>query len=131
MRTSPALIAIVDDEASICRAMVRLLRSANFRAEAFGSAAAFLAYLDEQTPDCLVLDLQMPAITGIGLQGHLRRSNSRLPVIIITAHDDAGTAERCLALGASFYLRKPIEGHLLIESIRSVVDNDTPATVRC
>jgi FixJ family two-component response regulator len=124
MRTSPALIAVVDDEASICRAMLRLLRSANFRAEAFASAAEFLAFLSKQKPDCLVLDLQMPAMTGMELQEQLRRSKTPLPVIIITAHDEPEAAERCLALGASLYLRKPIEANLLIDSIRNLIGDD-------
>src|SRR4030095_2394320 len=126
MGSSPAFVAIVDDEVSICRAMLRLLRSANFRAEAFSSAADFIESLSEQTPDCLVLDLQMPTMTGLELQEHLLRSNRRLPVIIITAHDEPEAAERCLALGASHYLRKPIEGSLLIDSIRSLVGDQRP-----
>jgi FixJ family two-component response regulator len=124
MRHEPALIAIVDDEPSICRAMLRLLRSANFRAEAFDSAAGFIEFLARQTPDCLILDLQMPTMTGIELQEHLLRSQARVPVIIITAHDQPEAAERCLALGASLYLRKPIEGALLIDSIRTIVGED-------
>jgi FixJ family two-component response regulator len=108
--------------------MLRLLRSANFRAEAFRSAADFIDFLGRQTPDCLILDLQMPTMTGMELQEHLLRSQTRLPVIIVTAHDEPEAAERCLALGASLYLRKPIEGALLIDSIRSLVGkNHTPS----
>jgi FixJ family two-component response regulator len=133
MASSPAFVAIVDDEVSICRAMLRLLRSANFRAESFCSAADFIESLSDHTPDCLVLDLQMPTMTGLELQEHLVRSNKHLPVIIITAHDEPEAAERCLALGAAHYLRKPIEGSLLIDSIRSLVDqraNTAPKTVQ-
>ena len=65
------LIAIVDDEASICRALLRLLRVSNYRAEAFSSPLLFLESLAERVPDCVVLDLQMPVMTGVELQQQL------------------------------------------------------------
>lgn len=115
------LVAVVDDEASVRKALLRLLRSANYQAEAFESAHAFLASLEDHVPDCVVLDLQMPAMSGLELQERLSRLDSRPPVIVITAHDEPGTRERCIALGALRYLSKPIDGNHLIESIRSVI----------
>jgi len=121
MENRPPLIAIVDDEVSICRALLRLLRVANYRAESFDSPIRFLESLTECRPDCVVLDLQMPAMTGVELQQQLLRLDDPPPVIIITAHDEPKTRERCLALGAIRYLRKPIEGDLLIDSIEEAV----------
>ena len=121
MESTAPLIAIVDDEVSICRALLRLLRVANFRAEAFNSPLLFLESLAERVPDCVVLDLQMPMMTGVELQQHLLQLDDPPPVIIITAHDEPKTRERCLALGAVRYLRKPIEGDALIESIEEAV----------
>jgi FixJ family two-component response regulator len=121
MESNPPLIAIVDDEVSICRALLRLLRVAEFRAEAFNSAAQFLESLAEHVPDCVVLDLQMPIMTGVEVQEHLLKLKNPPPVIIITAHDESETRERCLALGAVRYLRKPIEGDVLIASIEKAV----------
>lgn len=121
MRDDAPLVAIVDDEASICRALLRLLRSANYRATAFSSAPDFLASLGQETPDCLVLDLQMPVMTGFELQERLQQQAQPPPVIIITSHDEPGTRDRCLALGAACYLRKPIEGDTLINSIQTIV----------
>ena len=118
---TPPLIAIVDDEVSICRALLRLLRVADYRAEAFNSPILFLESLTERVPDCVVLDLQMPMMTGVELQEHLARLAEPPPVIIITAHDEPKTRERCLALGAARYLRKPIEGDLLIDAIDKAV----------
>lgn len=126
MKDDVPLVAVVDDEASICRALLRLLRSANYRAVAFSSASEFLASLDERMPDCVVLDLQMPGMTGIELQEQLQRVSNRPPVIVITAHDEPGTRKRCLALGAACYLRKPIESDTLIDSIGSVVGSRRP-----
>src|SRR5262245_16057093 len=121
METNPPLIAIVDDEVSICRALLRLLRVADYRAEAFNSPILFLESLTERVPDCVVLDLQMPMMTGVELQEHLLRLSNPPPVIIITAHDEPKTRERCLALGAVRYLRKPIEGEILMCSIDEAV----------
>jgi FixJ family two-component response regulator len=121
MDSPPPLIAIVDDEASICRALQRLLRGANYRAESFSSPSLFLESLAASRPDCVVLDLQMPGMTGVELQQHLLQLDDPPPVIIITAHDEPKTRERCLALGAVRYLRKPIEGDTLISSIEEAV----------
>ena len=115
------LIAVVDDEASICRALLRLLRVSNYRAEAFSSPLLFLESLAERVPDCVVLDLQMPVMTGVELQQQLLLLPKPPPVIIVTAHDEPKTRDRCLALGAVRYLRKPIEGDLLVDSIHEAV----------
>jgi CheY-like chemotaxis protein len=115
------LVVVVDDEPSICRALLRLLRLSSYRAEAFTSPVLFLESLTEQLPDCVVIDLQMPAMTGVELQQRLLHLEKPPPVIIITAHDEPKTRDRCLALGAFRYLRKPIEGDLLMEAIRHAV----------
>jgi FixJ family two-component response regulator len=121
MDDKPPLIAIVDDEVSICRALLRLLRVAEYRAEAFYSGISFLESLAERVPDCVVLDLQMPMMTGVEVQERLLKVKDPPPVIIITAHDESKARERCLALGAVRYLRKPIEGELLIDSIEKAL----------
>lgn len=115
------LVAIIDDEGSVRRALLRLLRSANYRAEAFASGAAFLESLSVRVPDCLILDLQMPAMTGLDLQQRLLELDYRLPVIVITAHDDVERRDRCLSMGASHYLRKPLEGDELLGAVESAV----------
>ena len=121
MDSQPPLIAIVDDEVSICRALLRLLQVSDYRGEAFDSPILFLESLAQRVPDCVVLDLQMPMMTGVELQEHLLKLEAPPPVIIITAHDEPKTRERCLALGAVRYLRKPIDGGLLIDSIEKAV----------
>ena len=101
--------------------MLRLLRVTDYRAEAFNSPILFLESLAKRVPDCVVLDLQMPMMAGVELQEHLARLADPPPVIIITAHDEPKTRERCLALGAVRYLRKPIDGEMLIDSIEKAV----------
>jgi FixJ family two-component response regulator len=121
MEPTPPLIAIVDDEVSICRALLRLLRAANYRVESFSSPLLFLEALPGHMPDCILLDLQMPGMTGVELQQRLLELKEAPPVIIITAHDDPQTRARCLALGAVRYLRKPIEADHLIDAIEEAV----------
>jgi FixJ family two-component response regulator len=130
MESTAPLIAIIDDEVSICRALSRLLRVANYRAETFCSPIGFLESLTREMPDCVVLDLQMPAMTGVELQQQLQRLADPPPVIIITAHDEPKTRERCLALGAVCYLRKPIEGDVLLDSIEGAVRARREAALR-
>lgn len=121
-------IAIVDDEEGVRRALQRLLRSANYRAETFDSAVTFLESLSRWIPQCLILDLQMPTMTGLELQQRLLQLDIAVPVIVITAHDDADTRQRCLALGAIRYLSKPVEGSDLLEAIRVAVDPPVDST---
>jgi CheY-like chemotaxis protein len=73
--------------------------------------------------DCLVLDLQMPDMTGLDLQRYLQmvRPDLTLPVIIITAHDEPGVHERCIAAGVGAYLRKPVEGSALLTAVQKLV----------
>jgi FixJ family two-component response regulator len=130
MDSTAPLIAIIDDEVSICRALSRLVRVANYRAETFCSPIGFLEFLSREMPDCVVLDLQMPSMTGVELQQKLQQLADPPPVIIITAHDEPKTRERCLALGAVCYLRKPIEGDVLLDSIECAVRARREAALR-
>ena len=130
MDSNAPMIAVVDDETSICRALLRLLRVSHYRAESFSSPIAFLESLSDRVPDCVVLDLQMPMMTGVELQQQLLQLDAPPPVIIITAHDEPKTRERCLALGAIRYLRKPIEGDVLIDAIQEAVADKRSAAER-
>jgi FixJ family two-component response regulator len=116
-------VAVIDDDPSVRRALVRLFRSVDFEAFPFASAQAFLNEFRDLTIDCVVLDLQMPDMTGLELQRHLRMAHPsvQLPVVIVTAHDDPGSHERCLAAGAAAYLRKPVESAMLVDEVRRLV----------
>jgi FixJ family two-component response regulator len=69
-----------------------------------------------------VLDLQMPEMNGLALQRQLERAGIRLPVVVITGHDEPGTRARCLAAGAAAYLRKPLDGGMLLAAIDAAID---------
>jgi len=118
------LIAIVDDDESVRRAIDRLVRSLGMAAETFSSGQEFIdftAAMPSFQPECVVLDVQMAGLNGLEVQDHLVRSRSRLPVIFITAHDQAGVRERAIAAGAIAFLRKPFNDDLFIKTLRAAM----------
>jgi FixJ family two-component response regulator len=122
MTTPRPRIAIVDDDKSVRKALSRLLAGAAFEVKAFGSGRDLLESLGSFRPNCLIVDLQMPEMTGLDLQRHLVRSGPNVPVIVITGHDSPSARFESLALGASDYLAKPIDGDVLIASILKSLD---------
>jgi FixJ family two-component response regulator len=115
------LIAVVDDEEAVRTALRRLLRSASLDVETFSSGAEFLESVKEHQPDCVVLDLHMPQVSGFAVQARLAESGIRLPTVVITGHDAEATRERALAGGAAAYLRKPVDGQALLDAIAAAV----------
>jgi FixJ family two-component response regulator len=115
-------VAVVDDDPSVCKALARLLRASDLDARAYASAQQFLDSLQTSVPDCLVLDLHMPEVDGLELQGELARTGMRLPTVVITGHDEPGMQARCLAAGAAAYLRKPLDGRRLLAAIEAAID---------
>jgi FixJ family two-component response regulator len=111
------LIAVVDDDLSVRKALAHLLAVKSYTTNTFGSAKEFLSSLDQQKPNCLVLDLHMPEWGGLDLQHHLLRNGIKIPTVIITAHDEIGLRERCSNAGASAFLVKPISVDALIDAI--------------
>jgi FixJ family two-component response regulator len=112
-------VAIIDDDAAVLKALARLLRTRAFAVVTFQSGQQFLASLPEPLPDCLILDLQMPGMTGLEIQQDLARKGIRIPTIIVTAHDEAGIRERCKSAGAIAYLAKPVPQAALFAAIEA------------
>jgi FixJ family two-component response regulator len=119
-------IAIVDDDEAVRKALGRLLRASNLHADSFASGQEFLDSLAASLPDCVVLDLQMPGMTGLDVQHKLALAGLRLPVVIVTAHDAPGMQARCVAAGASAYLNKPLDSDVLLQAIADAVHADLP-----
>jgi len=111
-------IAIVDDDPAVLKALSRLLRSHAFRARTYESGQQFLAALPADLPDCLIVDLQMPAMNGLELQQHLVSNGIEIPTILITAHGDAAL---CDHRGLVASLRKPLQQLALFEAIDRAV----------
>ena len=122
-KTKP-LIAIVDDDESVCRAIKRLVRSLGMEADTFTSGRDFIELIDAMPsfqPDCVVLDVQMPGMNGLDVQEQLVSSGSRLPIVFITAHDEMGVRERALSAGALAFLRKPFNDELFIKTLTAAL----------
>ena len=119
------VVYIVDDDASVRRALTRLLRSAGLEAAAFDSAEAFLQAGRQEQPGCLVLDVRLAGMTGLELLDQLTAAGIALPVIIITAHDDAQVRTRAARAGVVAYLRKPFDDHALLAAIQRALGPDS------
>lgn len=121
MRPAPIRVALVDDDASVRRALRRLLLASGMDVDDYASGPDFLDSLAHRKPDCLVLDLQMAGMTGLDIQRRLTRDRVTLPTVIITAHDEPGATLRCLSAGAAAYLTKPLSAETLIDAIRQAI----------
>jgi FixJ family two-component response regulator len=115
------LIALVDDEESVRRALARMLSASQFDVEVFASGQEFLDSLRTRVPDCAILDYQMPGLTGRDVQRHLSVEQIRLPIIVVTAHDHPALREQCLADGAVAYLAKPLQRERLVDLINGAI----------
>ena len=121
MRTGRGFVALVDDEESVRRALKRLLRVAEFDVETFASGPEFLASLAGRKPDCVILDIHMPGMTGFDVVTRLESDKADIPAILITAFDDPDFESRAKRIGAYRFLRKPVPGEKLIDAVRAAV----------
>ena len=121
MSKAGPLIAIVDDEQSVRKALQRLLRSASIDVETFASGEEFWESLRTHRPDCVVLDLHMPRMTGFDVLTRMQEAGARVPVIIITGYDSPESRDRAMAAGASMYLCKPVNDEALLDAIAGVL----------
>ena len=111
-------IYVVEDDTSLRNAVRRLLRSAMYRVLTFASAEEFQRSDFKTSPGCLLLDIRLPGISGFELHAQLLDAGIRMPVIFITGQDRAGMEEYAMQLGASAYLRKPVDEETLLAAIR-------------
>jgi FixJ family two-component response regulator len=111
--TRTPVIAVVDDEASVRKALGRLLRAAGFDSCGYASGQEFLAACRTNPPDCAVLDMHMPEMSGLEIQQRLNASAIFVPMVFITADDESHSCQRSLDAGAVAWLHKPVDGHAL------------------
>jgi FixJ family two-component response regulator len=114
---SSHFIAVVDDDASILKALERLLSTRSWTTKTFRSGVQFLGSLKDELPECLILDLHMPEMSGLEVQQSLASRGIDIPTIIITSNNDAAMRERCLGAGAVAYLPKPVRRAELFSAI--------------
>lgn len=111
-------IFIVDDDASVRRALKRLVKVIGLKAKTFGSAREFIDSGHSQSTGVLVLDVRMPGMNGLELQKYLTDSGFNIPIIFITAHEDIQARQMALEAGALAFLKKPFEDHTLLDVIQ-------------
>ncbi|MBL9118889.1 MAG: response regulator transcription factor [Phycisphaerae bacterium] len=120
-------VYLVDDEQPVLTAVSRVLRAAGFRTVVFGSASAFLEAHTDQARGCLVLDLAMPGMGGLEMQGALIERGIRLPIIFLTGRADVPVAVRAMKRGAADFLTKPVDDLVLIEAVNRALERDRDA----
>jgi FixJ family two-component response regulator len=119
---SPSTVFLVDDDPSVRRALTRLIKSAAYDVQAFGSAREFLdSKWRSQGLACLVLDVRMPGLSGLDLQGELQAANATLPIVFITGHGDIPMSLRAMNAGAVDFLPKPVKDKDLLRAIEQAL----------
>jgi two-component system response regulator FixJ len=128
--SSDRVIYLIDDDAAVREALVFLLSTAGFTARAFASGDDFLASLSSLESGCIVTDVRMPGIDGLGLQTTLRQRGITLPVIIMTGHGDVPLAVAAMKAGASDFIEKPFSDATLLEAIATAMRRQGEAAQR-
>jgi len=121
MKSKRPPIAVVDDEAAVRVALTRLFAASGYQVTAYSCASEFLQGIHENMPACLVVDFQMPKMTGLDLQLRLGEAGIDIPIIILTAHDEIWVRERCIVAGAMACLVKPIQTKELLAAVNEAV----------
>jgi FixJ family two-component response regulator len=116
------MIAVVDDDPSMCQAMASLLMAYGFKVDHFHSAEEFLGSVDFDRTDCLVLDIRMEGVSGLELQRELAARGRRLPIIFVTAHGNKNQEYLAMRAGAVAFLRKPFSAVQMLRVLGSTLD---------
>jgi FixJ family two-component response regulator len=116
------LVAIVDDDESVQRALQDLIESDGLSALCFSSAEQFLGSEARGKAACLIADIRMPGMSGLELQAKLKAERCRIPVIFITAHGDAGIRIHAMRQGALEFLSKPFDDAVLLEIVHTAFE---------
>jgi FixJ family two-component response regulator len=117
-------VFIVDDDPSVRKGIARLVKSEGYAVRGFPSAREFLEADPPRNCGCLILDVQMPGLSGPDLQEELARRGSSIPIIFITGHGDVPTSVQAMKAGAVDFLEKPFEDRALLDLIRDSVSRD-------
>jgi FixJ family two-component response regulator len=115
-------VAILDDDPSVRTAVNRLLNASGMTGDCFATSIDLFNAVARRRPDCIVLDLYMPGLDGLEVMSYLHQIGVKVPVIIMTAHDDPALRESCLKAGATAYLRKPLQATELLDTITRAAD---------
>jgi two-component system response regulator FixJ len=120
------LITIVDDDSLVRRAVLRLVKSVGLEVDGFPSAEEFLQAHSLRDPDCLILDIGLPGMTGLELQKRLLETRRTPPIIFVTARDETEVRAQALQAGAFAFLGKPFSDEVLLQAIRAILQPHVP-----
>lgn len=123
-RQSKAVIAIVDDDLSAREGLESLLRSEGWRVETFASAQEFLARRGTEAPSCLVLDLQLPGLSGLDLQKRMAEVELDIPIVFLTGHGNIPASVQAMKAGAVEFLTKPFDEQDLLRAVQEAIERD-------
>ena len=118
------VIAIVDDDPSVREGLESLIRSAGWRVETFASAQEFLARPRAEAPCCLILDLQLPGLSGLDLQKRMAEVELEIPIVFLTGHGNIPASVQAMKAGAVEFLTKPFDEEELLQAIREALERD-------
>ena len=121
---SSAIIAVVDDDPSVRRGLERLIRSMGWKPETFGSAQEFLECPRTEPPNCVVLDLQMPGLSGLDLQRRMAEAGLYTPIVFLTGHGSIPATVQAMKAGAVEFLTKPVDEQDLLTAIEEAIERD-------
>src|SRR5262244_15966 len=127
MNDKKELVFVVDDDSSVRESLKNLIRSAGLSVQTFASAQEFLASPRPDVPSCLVLDVQLPGLSGLDLQQELAKAGIQIPIIFITGHGDIPTSVRAMKAGALEFLTKPVNDEDLLDAIQQAIARDRRA----
>src|SRR5215469_17164818 len=124
MKENSPLVCVIDDESSVRDSLTNLLRSAGLKVRSFASARDFLNDWPRETPSCLVLDVQMPGLSGLDLQRELGSADTQIPIIFMTGYGDIPMTVHAMKAGAVEFLTKPFRDQDLLDAIRIGLEQD-------
>jgi len=130
MTEKPPVVIIVDDDASFRGFLVRLIGTVGLKTIQFASAEEFLAAAPPDCPACLVLDVQMPGLSGLDLQRQLADGRRALPIVFMTGHGDIPMTVEAMKAGAVGFLPKPFRNQDLIDAVKEGLNRDREARTK-
>lgn len=130
MTEAPPTVFVVDDDPSMRTYLRRLFESVSLRVVVFSSAEEFLRSTRPDAPSCLVLDVQMPGLSGLDLQRELARADLLIPIIFVTGHGDIPMSVQAMKAGAVEFLTKPFRNQELLDAVREAHARDRVARRR-
>lgn len=129
MKTEDQIVYVVDDDQAMLESLSWLIESEGLKVRAFSDAQTFLNNFKPTPPNCLLLDIRMPGMSGLELQEKLKNQGKTIPIIFITGHGDTPMAIQAMKLGALDFLLKPFRDQALLEAVHKAIELDSKRNI--